>query len=954
MTHLLERSAEAKEFAEMIARLRHGSGGALLVEGKAGVGKSRLLSEMRAQGTDAGLRVLSARASQMESAFTFGIVRQLFEPLLMTAMVSERGELWSGAAEPAKKIFSTDQKSTIGEFAVLHGLLWLTLNLCEAGPVVLLIDDLQWCDEPSLRFLAYLIPRLGEVNALLVTTRRSGEPATDEHLMLQIVGHPDVAVLAPQPLSAAGTAALVQDAFPEAEDTFVEACHQATQGNPLLLRELIRTAKALGIAPTAPSAPQVIELGPHAVGRLVSARLDRVSPAAQALAHAVAVLGDGASLGTAGALAGQSADTSLGALEDLERLDLLHPDLPTTQEDPTARMGGVGFVHPLVRTAVYSALPRGEQAAIHGRAAQLLIAADASADQIAAHLLHAPAHGDSLATAILRQAASESLRLGSPAAACTYLRRALEEPPPEGQELAVLLDLAHAALPIDLSAAAAHLSRAWKHPRLTDPLQRAHVAALLGETYHYLQQPQQAAVILDAALDEAETSLPGTSEAEDIKRQVEAIPLLIAGGRTPHRAALTARLPALRLLSPHASLGGYTLDCVIAFHDALAGDPAAVPRARRALTDRLLFGREDAAGTLALGLTVLLLADDATAMTHLDHALDLARRQGSLRTMTTLHTSRALGWLERGQLTEAEQEAEAALDTARTSGVPVLNFWNAAFLAEALIGQGRLDEAEKALHPLLPYTQAPIHLPADVQAHLLRARRRYPEAFDAAQTAARIADDIGITNPAYTTWRSEAALALYCMGHTRQAQEFADEELALAQQWNAPRALGRALRITGIVHPGPTRRLENFHQAVDVLCTSPARLEYAHALTDLGTALRHAGRPKDGRTPLRQALDLAAQCQASRLAEHIRAELLAAGARPRRTALTGPTALTPSEQRVANLAVQGATNREIAQLLFVTPKTVEVHLSSIYRKLSITNRKELNKLSLETTQNEKL
>src|SRR6185295_16241672 len=122
---------------------------------------------------------------------------------------------------------------------------------------------------------------------------------------------------------------------------------------------------------------------------------------------------------------------------------------------------------------------------------------------------------------------------------------------------------------------------------------------------------------------------------------------------------------------------------------------------------------------------------------------------------------------------------------------------------------------------------------------------------------------------------------------------------------------------------------------------SPARLELAKAYAALGTALRHARRPTEAREPLQRALELAGACSAGRLVEGVRGELLAAGGRPRAGAQAGVGALTPSERRVADLAIEGLSNRDIAQALYVTPKTVEVHLSSAYRKLGIRSRRGL-------------
>jgi DNA-binding NarL/FixJ family response regulator len=166
------------------------------------------------------------------------------------------------------------------------------------------------------------------------------------------------------------------------------------------------------------------------------------------------------------------------------------------------------------------------------------------------------------------------------------------------------------------------------------------------------------------------------------------------------------------------------------------------------------------------------------------------------------------------------------------------------------------------------------------------------------------------------------------------------EELELARTWGAPRALGAALRAAGLVEGGE-QGLALLEEAVEVLTSSPAKLEHAKARTELGAALRRANRRSEAREQLRRAVELATICGATPLAARAETELRATGARSRRIALSGLESLTPSERRVAQMAAEGPTNREIAQALFVTPKTVELHLSSVYRKLGISSRSQL-------------
>ena len=197
-----------------------------------------------------------------------------------------------------------------------------------------------------------------------------------------------------------------------------------------------------------------------------------------------------------------------------------------------------------------------------------------------------------------------------------------------------------------------------------------------------------------------------------------------------------------------------------------------------------------------------------------------------------------------------------------------------------------------------------------------------------------------IRNPGRSPWRASAALALTSLGERDEAIRIALEEIELARRFEVPRELGIALRAAGLAEGGD-RGVELLAEAVEVLEDVPALLEHARALTDLGAALRRGGRRSDAREPLRRGLELAHRCGATALAERAHAELLATGARPRRAVVTGLEALTASERRVANMAAEGLTNREIAQALFVTEKTIEWHLGQAYRKLEIASRSEL-------------
>ncbi|MFF3404484.1 Tn3 family transposase [Streptomyces sp. NPDC002659] len=938
MRGLWEREAESAAVAGVLKDVTQGGGGLLLVEGPAGIGKTRLLKEVRAAAAEAGgARVVSARGTPLERDFAFGVVRQLFEPLLARADPAEREALWPGPAAQAGQVFETFDPATgpAGDFAVLHGLYWLTINASQDHPLVLLVDDLQWCDTPSLRYLAYLLPRIEDQGVLVAAALRTGESATDERLLQQITADPNATVLRPHPLSAHATALLLEHAMPDAVDPrFAGACHEATGGNPLLLRELARTLTAENIRGSAANTALVQNLGSRAVARLVALRMARLPEATVALARAAAVLGGNADLVTAAALADQDITTALEGATALERLQILRAE----QHGTTMRLA---FIHPLVQAAVHDSIDLADLATAHQHAARLLTAAGADLERIAAHLLHTPPTGDPHTVTALRDAATAATRRGAPEGAYTYLRRALTEPPADDQHLQVLTEAGRAALLVDLPAATGHLQQALD--QTPDPAARADIATLLGTAYVYLLKTEDGLSVFSQALAE----LPDAEE--DRRRHLQAGLIALQTWFVPGRTDLPGVLDGLRRLPPHNSVGGRLLELAVANHDmATQCDPDALHRGRRAIADGVLV--EEAGGqasgdpALTSGWNILWAADDDAILDILQTVLQHAHRHGSLYALVPVYTLRSCCWLDWGRLAEAEHDAREALRTADLTGVDIARFFAATFLAGTLTEQGRLEEAEQVLHALgvtsTSCPPGPVYFALAILARLAAMRGDRTTALDAALRTKENCDFCGIRNPSIAGWRTEAALALHALDRDSEARDIAAEELELARRWGAPRALGRALRTTGLL-TGGDEGLALLQEAVSVLENSPAQLEHAKALTDLGAALRRAGHRTAARDPLRRALDLATQCGATPMAEQARTELAAVGGRPRHTALTGPDALTPSEQRVADLAATGATNRQIAQQLFVTPKTVEVHLSAAYRKLGITTRTQL-------------
>jgi DNA-binding CsgD family transcriptional regulator len=927
---LLERNAELAVLEGLI-RAAAGGGGLLIIEGPPGIGKTALMVEARARGQAAGMHVVSARGTELERTFSYGVVRQLFEPFLARLSADERAELFAGAAALAAPLFDPAQFATEpagdSSLSVLHGLYWLTANAAARRPLLLAIDDLHWSDLPSLRWLAYVLPRMEGLGLVIVAGRRTGEPGEDPALLGQILSDPLTTAVQPAPLSAAATARVVRATLPaDADDAFCAACHRETGGNPLLVRELLHAVAAEGLATTAVDVNRLRMLGARAGRRAVAVRLSRLPPEATRLARAVAILGEEADPRQAVMLAGLDERTAAESAGALARVDVLRPQPPFE------------FVHPLIRAAVYEALTPVDRAAGHARAAQVLDGGGADPERVAAHLLLTPPSGDPDVVATLREAARRAASRGASESAVAYLHRALAEPPRAVERADLLVELGASEALVSGDAAVEHLREA--HALLDDPIRRAQTAHMLAGQL-LLFSAEEGDAVLAQALDELAGAAP------ELERVLEAA--LIANAifepSLYHKAV--ERLERLRRRSAGATPGEKMLLGLLAYHDARAGAAVGdvVSLARRALADGTLVGGDNPPAHFVLPAMAYAMADLDDAEVAYDDALAAAHRRGSILALAAAKGFRAQILVWQGDLAEAEAECREALTACETWGSPWrLSAHLSAVLADALMEQGRLDDAAVAVNaagagePLAD--SASLLWLRDSRARLCILRGDLGRGLEEMLEAGRLLEAVGGRNPAFLAWRSHAALALRQLGDEDEAHRLAAEELELARTWGAPRALGAALRAAGLVRGG-LQGLALLEEAVQVLTDSPARLEHAKARTELGAALRRANRRSEARDQLRLAVDLATICGAMPLAARAQSELLATGARPRRIAMSGVKALTASERRVADMAAGGPTNREIAQALFVTPRTVEVHLSSVYRKLRIRSRSQL-------------
>jgi class 3 adenylate cyclase/DNA-binding CsgD family transcriptional regulator/tetratricopeptide (TPR) repeat protein len=927
---LLEREAELAALRAMIEVARTGNGRLVAIEGPAGMGKSRLVGETRELAATAGMRVLSARGGELEHDFSYGVVRQLFEPVLALSPIAEREELLGGAAALAAPLFDeralTGGMSADGSFSTLHGLFWLAANLASRQPLLLAVDDLHWSDAASLRWLGYLARRLEGQPLLVVAGTRPSEQATEQALVAEILADPGAVVVRPQALTLHAATSMIRETLERDVDVeFADACHEATIGNPLLLRSLLDALASEGIAPKAKNAARVHEIGPEAVSRSVHLRLSRLPDEATRLARAVAVLGDDVRLADAAELADLDRDLSAHTAATLTRNGILRLER------------ALSFVHPVVRAAVYSDLNPSERERAHCRAAGLLSDAGATTEKVAAHLLLTAPGTQEIAVPVLRDAAERSLAKGDPSAAGDYLRRAIEEPLDAIDRGRLLFQLGLAERLVDNPLAAEHLREA--HDLTDDVLARGEIALELGRTLFFSMWVEEAVGVLEGAIASV------GDQNMDLRRRLEAGLLSVTLLFPPLYPLAVQQLERVRTLPLGDDLGSRTLLALLSLEDMRslsAPLEVCVANAERAVAGGALFAQDNAA--FAFSTVTLTTADRFdVAQAIFDDAFADARVRGSVSAFAIASIFRGYLQIFTGELAEAESDLQNGLRASEQHGLMTGVAYALAFLADAQMQRGDLEGAAASLGKLgaLPEAARDHWYYYDARGRLRHLQGRYREALAEYDATRRQFEAVGGKNPALVAWRSQAALAHLQLGEQDAARVLAAEEVEVARQWGASRALAKALRVQGMVEGGK-QGLPLLREAVDLLEGSRATLERARGLLELGSALRRSNQRSEAREFLRQAVELAHAGESPALAERARAELMATGARPRRIALSGLESLTPSERRVASMAAKEMTNRDIAQALFVTPKTVEVHLSSVYRKLGIASRAQLS------------
>jgi DNA-binding CsgD family transcriptional regulator/tetratricopeptide (TPR) repeat protein len=598
----------------------------------------------------------------------------------------------------------------------------------------------------------------------------------------------------------------------------------------------------------------------------------------------------------------------------------------------------LGFAHGLVRDAVTADIGPHVLRAAHAQAARVLRALAVPAQRIASHLLLAPAAGDPLAVADLREAARRSLAQGAPTTAVTLLRRALDEPPPAAELGGVLAELGMAELISGTPSGSERLREAVEV--LDDPPAKAAAAQAL--TMALIDQHR-----VDDAAQTIERVRPAVAAHPVQLLRLDALRLAISMAYVSADADRGRYLARLRDAMPSAppealeTRGAAMLLCVA---DAVAGAASPVVRAGvdRAWDDGSLLdalGPEDV--FCLYGAVALCVARELRALDALTTQIALrAGADGSVLGVCHAWMWRAIAREGMGRLTDAEADADLTLQVTPPESLHFAGATADALLVRVCVERGdlatararlaRIDAGSDAFSSRVSYLYA--------TAKLTAAEGARSAEIEALRGLQALAGEGEFGTWMFGCWPAALALAL---GPCDEARELAAATLRGTRSRGLTGEIGIALCAAALVDDGGPD-VERLREAAADLERSDFALDHARVLIELGAALRRGGHRADARGPLALGLERAQRCGASALAQRGLTELQATGARPRRLMVTGRDALTPSERRIATLAVEGRSNREIAQTLFVTTKTVETHLSHIYRKLDITRRTQLS------------
>ncbi len=940
MSDLLEREEEHLVIAALLRRVAAGGmGGALFLRGEPGLGKTRLL-ELAADQAEDRFTVVRASGHEMEQAYPFAVVHQLLESLLRSA-----GTIAADLASSSDslRLLLRESIQTSGDgpgsgesparSGILYALYWLLGSLAERRPLLLSLDDIHWCDPDSLEAIRFLAWRVANLPIALIAALRPWPPAAGR-LAERLQAGNKAGLLGIRPLSAEGTARLLQTACGGSQaESSVAAAHVLTGGNPFLVEQLGQIMKSGDRLPEVDAVPAI-------PGRaVVLARLSGLPAESLQFLLVASVLGVECRLEVALELAGIDPASSSAVLAPAQSLGLFI----------AGEAGNWGFVHPLLRRALYDSLDPAEREQLHLRLANVLRARGARATEVAPHLAKAARPGDLAAVEELHRAATEAWALSAYDSAAIHLGHAarLSNPGPGRARALHELGRAH--------------QRAGSHQLAVEAFAAAAAEACPPTLRCRIHQSWGLSLALSG------NSAMAVEQLDQAIAAVQASDLALAAETAAARTVLevTTRGMAVAERSALESL-------------RLAEESGAALAQAKAMA--------------AWSQVTFLRGDYRTAQRFAREA------NARLPESAPDEIEQLWGWCPRIQLgmvdmrTERYDEAAAVmryqLEQAEARHVLPARIWAATFLAEIEWRRGRLRDAFRwcggsAAYPEdIPWATAQAHL---IQGYVLMemddldgAEACFVRAQDESQRAglgavhltsawgratlaARrgaldvaaeefrrlvgVADRLDLVDSDFFHSGREAAEVFVHTGAYSEALRMIRKMLAAAPATDRPGLRSAAFRCLGLLEARRGRGAaaeQALTASLALYAQADEELERGRTLLAYGSWLRRTGEPKRARSLLGEAAAVFERCGGKHWQRIAEAERRSAGGRGRAQSRNGQlSSLTPQEYRIVELVAQGYANRQIAYQLLVSPKTLETHLRHVYDKLGVSSRLDL-------------
>ncbi|WP_055490877.1 AAA family ATPase [Streptomyces sp. TP-A0356] len=936
---VLERHRELRAVDSALADLRDvvdgvtrvPQGGLLAFTGSAGLGKTTLLAEVRARATARGFTVLSGKGGEKEQGLAFRVVRQLVQPVLATMEHRDRRELlgsWYDIVAAALGIEAENTARVPDPTGVRDGLDWVMTRLTVTkAPVVLLLDDMHWADEESLSWLASFAPRAEDLPLLIVVAYRPDELPPGGTALRSLAERHRNRPYALAPLTADGVARIVRDEVGEgAEDTFCGECWAITGGSPFETVELAIRLGERQVRGTEAELGVMRDLASAVKGPGLIERLQRLGPSTVRFAWAAAVLGTSISPESAAAVAVLGTEQAAEATEKLRAARIL--------ADGQGPGGGLEFVHPLIATTVYRAIPSALWVGLHNAAAEAVRAAGHGATAASRHLLEVPCEGNTEAVECLREAAREYLRAGAPEAARRVLTRALREPPAPEARAELLYELAGSTFLIEPTATVGYLRTALTQPVLDQEL-RARIVYRLTQALAHTDQVAEAASV--AASEARRATHPRTR----LRMQADHFQWSSCRADEPDAAARSRKLARLAArLTGRGPEERYILG-LRAWDALLRGEPrrTALTYAEEALRGGLSWTDENRGFEVPVSAALVFMYCDQPRRAEELFTRGIAECEAKGWRGSHLALGQTLfGYIRhrRGSLAEAEELVREGLRIAdRVKEALPAQYFAVGILIQILLARGRTTDARRLADSYRYGAIVPNAViypdPRTVYAELLLAEGRYDEAEGLLSAVGKWLDSRAWRNPAWCPWKLDLASALAPTAPER-AVRVARDAVKQARDFGAASAIGQALHTEAEVTGGPAA-LDLYAEAVGHLERSPASYELARVLVGHGAALSRNGQPQDAADRLYRGLEVAVHCGAEGLAARAREELSAAGLRPLPLRYAQTDTLTAHERKAAEMAASGHPLAVVAKELRLTEQGVTQLLSSVYRKV---------------------